>query len=72
MGGEDAQLELREADLQVLKVVTFGSSSVFTGLFMEVLVQRLQLCTGCNFNTSVRNDISSACACEAVSLSRHQ
>lgn len=72
MGGEDAQFELREADLQVLKVVTFGSSSVFTGLFMEVLVQRLQLCTCCNFNTSVRNDISSACAWKAVSLSHHQ
>lgn len=47
--GEDAQLELREADLQVLKVVTFGCSCVLTGLVMEVLVRCLQLCTNDSF-----------------------
>lgn len=43
MGGEDAQFDLREADLQVLKVVTFGRSCIFVGLLMKVLTHLLQL-----------------------------
>lgn len=48
MRGEDAQLDLREADLQVLKVVALGRSHVFVGLLMEVFIQLLQLCFPCN------------------------
>lgn len=44
MRGEDTQFDLREADLQVLKVVPFGRSGTFVGLLMEVFVQPLQLC----------------------------
>lgn len=44
MGGEDAQLDLREANLQVLKVVAFGWSCVLAGLLLQVVPHRLQLC----------------------------
>lgn len=42
--GEDAQFDLREADLQVLKIVTFGRSRVLAGLLVDVFIQLLQLC----------------------------
>lgn len=44
MRGEDAQFDLREADLQVLKVVTFGWSGILTGLLMQVFIQFLKFC----------------------------
>lgn len=44
MRGEDAQLDLREADLQVLKVVSFGRSCILVGLLVKVLSHLLQLC----------------------------
>lgn len=43
MGREDAQFDLREADLQVLKVVAFGRSRIFAGLLVKVLSHLLQL-----------------------------
>lgn len=43
VGGEDAQFDLREADLQVLKVVSFGRSCIFAGLLMKVFTHLLQL-----------------------------
>lgn len=43
VGGEDAQFDLREADLQVLKVVSFGRSCIFVGLLMKVFTHLLQL-----------------------------
>lgn len=42
--GEDAQFDLREADLQVLKVITFGWSGILTGLLMQVFIQFLKFC----------------------------
>lgn len=42
--GKDTQFDLREADLQVLKVVTFGRSCILVWLLMEVFIQPLQLC----------------------------
>lgn len=44
MRGEDAQFDLREADLQVLKVVSFGGSCILAGLLMKVFSHLLQLC----------------------------
>lgn len=46
VGGEDAQFDLREADLQVLKVVARGRSGRLAGLLVQVFVQSLQLCVG--------------------------
>lgn len=47
---EDTQFDLRETDLQVLKVVTFRRSCILTGLLMEVFIQLLQLCIHCNYD----------------------
>lgn len=44
MRSEDAQFDLREADLQVLKVVSFGRSCILAGLLMRVFSHLLQLC----------------------------
>lgn len=49
VGGEDTQFDLRQTDLQVLKVVTFGSSCILTELLMEV-IQLLQLCINHNYD----------------------
>ncbi len=51
MRSEDTQFDLREADLQVLKVETFGRSSVLIGLVVEVFIQLLQLC----INKKIKN-----------------
>lgn len=42
--GEDTKLDLRKADLQVLKVVAFGRSRILVGSLIEVFIQLLQLC----------------------------
>ena len=43
VGGEDTEFDLREADLQVLKVVALGVGQVLAGPLVHVLVQLLQL-----------------------------
>lgn len=45
VGSEDAQFDLREADLQVLEVVTFWRSCIFIGLLVQVFIHLLQLCS---------------------------
>lgn len=47
--GKDTQFDLRETDLQVLKVVTFERSCILVGFLMDVFIQLLQLCVQYNY-----------------------
>lgn len=49
MRGEDAEFDLRQADLQILKVIAFTGSSILTGPLMQVFIQFLQLCKNNRF-----------------------
>lgn len=43
-GSEDTQLDLRNADFQIFKVVSFLSSALFNNLLMEVFIIVFNLC----------------------------